>query len=481
MPRTTVRIQALVAFLVIAGCTESTEPELAPHMRAASPASVTGIVGELVASVPSIIVTEDDGTPIAGVSVLFTVTGGGTVARSSAVTGKDGTASVDGWQLGGRTGTQTLTATASGFPNVVFTALALPATVASMTLVSGQDQKASVGSELSAPLRVRVSDRFGNSCSGAIVFFEVVSGAGTIENEDAVADLNGVATAPGWRLGPEPGRQQAKARTGSLELLFTAEAVRLSTTASGILFVVGDQIYSRAVPTGANTQITFGGQYSYPALSPDGRRIAFVRFSGATSDIYLMNADGSNVSRLTVGMDLSYPSWSPDGRSLAAATSDMPYWGEIYLLDADKNGKSPVKIASGASMPTWSPDGKRIAFVALSGDDGFHALEISNVDGSGIVELVPQAPHSINHPAWSPDGTRIAFSECNDAKCEVNVISLNGALLWKTSLGSVYGPRWSPDGRWLAFTFSDWVNEYVAFTDASGKYEVTMIGQGRTW
>ena len=113
-----------------------------------------------------------------------------------------------------------------------------------------------------------------------------------------------------------------------------------------------------------------------PDWSPDGRRIAFESNRDGKSEIYLMDADGSNVKRVTYtpggGRGTEHPAWSPDGKRIAFDSTwerNPKKWrdmSEIYVMDAEgsnvqrlthttDNGKSSL-------TPVWSPDGKKIAF-----------------------------------------------------------------------------------------------------------------------
>lgn len=143
---------------------------------------------------------------------------------------------------------------------------------------------------------------------------------------------------------------------------------------------------------------------SNPAWSPDGRQIAFASSRTGAGDIYLMDADGSNVRRLTTsGAPECQPTWSPDGRRIAfvghASDND-----DIYVIDAD--GANAHRITAGPgneNKPAWSPAGTRIAFVSDGAPAGLYSMR----DDGGDVRLI--AGNGVS-PAWSPVGDRIAFS-----------------------------------------------------------------------
>jgi Tol biopolymer transport system component len=158
-----------------------------------------------------------------------------------------------------------------------------------------------------------------------------------------------------------------------------------------------------------------------PTWSPDGERIAFTRhFTIDSSDIYVVDADGSDLRRLTRRSSRSpganSPAWSPDGRRIAFVRwpdqrNDLFTGAEIYVVDTDGGGPRRVTArpleSPGDFGPVWSPDGKRIAFVRASEQD-VTDVYVVNPDGSGLRRLTRTGDAS--EPAWSADGRTIAFS-----------------------------------------------------------------------
>jgi hypothetical protein len=421
-------------------------------------------VGTQVTPAPSVQVLNQAGVPIAGVAISFVQGGGGSIATTTALTGADGTASVRSWILGATPGSYVVTARTAGLPEVVFTAAASPG-AATLTPLSGFGQQAAPGAELMNPLRVWVADRLSNPLAGLRVTFSVIAGGGAIERNVVDTDAMGVATSGAWTLGPASGAQQVSAQAGSVSLTFAALACPVPCEpqpAQELLFVRRGQIFVTQVVGTEARQLTVddSGREAHPAWSPDGRRIAFVRdqtprsgsartWSGA--ELYLMNANGSDASRRAAGFHS--PAWSPDGQTLAVASGDCVYDCSIHLLSAADHGISPTRVADMGAAPAWSPDGSRIAFVRLSGDDGYHALEVMDVAGSRARELVPMDASSsaILDPSWSPDGSRIAFIRCDDRDCDVFTVSPDGSgLVRLTSHRDAHSLAWSPDGTRIA-------------------------------
>jgi hypothetical protein len=99
-------------------------------------------------------------------------------------------------------------------------------------------------------------------------------------------------------------------------------------------------------------QVTSDGNDAFPRWSPDGAKIAFHRESGGDVDLYVMNADGSNIRRLTdaTGPD-TLPVWTPDGR-IVFRSARSGSWA-IYLMNADSSGQKQI-IANADPGPDWS-------------------------------------------------------------------------------------------------------------------------------
>jgi TolB protein len=122
-------------------------------------------------------------------------------------------------------------------------------------------------------------------------------------------------------------------------------------------------------PSGANLrQLTFDKTLKEsPAWSPDGRRIAFVRWGPRGRDIYTMNADGSGEVAITSDKRDDYdPAWSPDSKRLVFSrdVGKQPY-SNRDLFTVRRDGTHPVRLTRTDEIedgPAWSPDGIKMLF-----------------------------------------------------------------------------------------------------------------------
>jgi Tol biopolymer transport system component len=212
-----------------------------------------------------------------------------------------------------------------------------------------------------------------------------------------------------------------------------------------------------------------------PSWSPDGRRIAFTGASDRSSDIFVVNADGTglrNLTRSPTAHDHG-PAWSPDGRLITFVSNRRPK-GLIGLLSDDlyvvrANGDGMRRLTRTESederSPTWSPDGREIAFVRESHPTNVYVI---HVDGNDLRRLTASAGSEVSGLAWSPDGLCVAYVGTRGG-ANIYVVDRTGGLpenlTYRSDDGS-YNPSWSPDGRRIAFEREGLI--YVMNADGSG-------------
>jgi VCBS repeat-containing protein len=219
-----------------------------------------------------------------------------------------------------------------------------------------------------------------------------------------------------------------------------------------------------------------------PAWSPDGSQIAFTRgwnTNPVTSDLFVMDADGSNAMNLTNGLG-SYNlmgDWSPDGFWILFVSNRS---GSLALWKMHPDGSSPQMIFNDAgpeSGAAWSPDGSRIAFARMSAGTSLD-LWVVNADGTGATQLTnSSAPEA--QPTWSPDGSRIAYLYSYGSYSDIWAMNADGSnpVNLTSNPGTVFvlTPAWAPDGTKIAFTSdADGDNDiWMMNTDGTGQAHLT--------
>ena len=203
------------------------------------------------------------------------------------------------------------------------------------------------------------------------------------------------------------------------------------------------------------------GFQATPAFSPDGTLVAFRENDGArNTGIYTTVVGGEKSVQVTHDPGDCCPTWSPDGRQIAFTR----YSGKlvsIYIVPA-LGGTERLLYRGTASMGggiSWSPDGKLIAFPESSGADPTHAsVSVVALADSSTHTLSSPPPASVdNEPAFSPDGTQLAFirSTVAGVSNDVFVMPAAGGPAKRLTFDNrpIMGPpTWTSDGREIIFT-----------------------------
>jgi Tol biopolymer transport system component len=167
------------------------------------------------------------------------------------------------------------------------------------------------------------------------------------------------------------------------------------------------KIWAVAPDGSDHVQLTHGEAPDFlPAWSPDGTKIAFTRELGGSTEIFVMNADGSEVTQLTGDRTVNdeHPAWSPDGTHIAY-TSGTDEHQDLYVMSA--NGSDFTRVVGGpffSADPAWSPRGDEIAFICDT-----DLCLVGAEQGSRPTQLLGTRPKE-SSPRWSPDGRSIAFA-----------------------------------------------------------------------
>jgi TolB protein len=219
-------------------------------------------------------------------------------------------------------------------------------------------------------------------------------------------------------------------------------------------------IYVVSSAGGPRRALTSAPEQEYqPALSPNGRRIAYIRGDGDEAQVWLMNADGSGERQLTRSSgEKARPLWSPNSRRLVfmvwnrSLCDPLVLWcpfTDVWSVNAD--GSNERKLVDRALQPAWSPEGRRLLFQEFriyAPHATGRALDVARADGSHVRRLSRAVAEEAQRspPAWAPGGKQLVFGTTT-ARMEhrATIVREDGRRLRR--LGTARYPAWAPDGK----------------------------------
>jgi TolB protein len=205
------------------------------------------------------------------------------------------------------------------------------------------------------------------------------------------------------------------------------------------------------------------GQEREPALSWDGKRLAFSSDRDGNWEIYWREARSGRSRRVTRdgGTD-GHPSWSPDGKKIAFHSNRTGVF-RIYIASLETGDIEALPPAAGAGNhlhPAWSPLGTEIAFEVEEGDD--RAVYVATANGENPRRVSADAMR----PAWAPDGESLAILAGRDAMMQLHVVTSTGAVLKAIDLGDAFldAPAWNSDGSRIFFAYRNSDEDFDIFS-----------------
>ena len=197
-----------------------------------------------------------------------------------------------------------------------------------------------------------------------------------------------------------------------------------------------------------------------PAISPDGKWVAYVSNVMGNPDIQLQSVGGQTAINLTKDSPLpdSDPAFSPDGERIAFRSERSG--GGIFVMG--RTGEAPRFVTAGGFSPAWSPDGRELVYASIRVADPASrtitsTLRVARVD-TGESRTLLEADGL--HPSWSPNGKFIAYwglrygPEAPIGNRDLWVIPAAGGTPWRVTddVPIDWAPAWSSDSRSLVFS-----------------------------
>lgn len=259
--------------------------------------------------------------------------------------------------------------------------------------------------------------------------------------DEAVPALFRAAAADGWEAAVEE-VLNSDSETLSRDWITATRALYLP-------IVQGRQRASDAGRPVLSEQTGAGEMNVAPAVSPDGRYVAFYSEIGLFSvNLYLADVATGEVVR-----------------ELASAATDLHFDALSFINSAG----------------AWSPDGRRFAFVVFA--EGDNRLTIVDIDSGDVLQRISvPGVGQIANPAWSPDGRRIAFSGIAGGISDLYVIELPDGSVRRLTEDRYADlqPDWSPDGATLAFvTDRGPATDFAMLTTGPMRLALLDVASGR--
>lgn len=217
----------------------------------------------------------------------------------------------------------------------------------------------------------------------------------------------------------------AQGRYGPITAGVDAGPPALSPDGRSVAFATDGDLFVIDLQTADSRRVVAGpGQERDPAWSPDSTRLAYASDAAGSLDLYVVDAAGGEPSQVTGGPgDEGSPSWSPDGEVLAYDTDEAGSF-DVWLVHVDGTGSR--QLTSGREddrTPAYAPDGTTVAFVRRA-PSGEAAVYLVDTAGDERVQRLTGDQSATSGPAWSPDGAAIAYSTALDGDGDVDLYAL---------------------------------------------------------
>ena len=256
-----------------------------------------------------------------------------------------------------------------------------------------------------------------------------------------------------------PHRFRFVARLVALSLLAAAAPIAQAADGTALVFLSNReggsfQLYRQACAEQTPSRVTQEPmEAADPALSPDGRHVAFVSHSAGRADLFVVELATGKLRRLTddAAMEAS-PVWSPDGKRLLyqSYADSTP---KLYLIAADGGAPQRLTRTQGQEQGgVFSPDGRYLVYTEFRHREEQLLLRVDLKSGAVRRLSADPAGGMDMQPRWSPDGKHLAYIHHSGERSQLFVVNADGSgrRALTASAGRNSDPQWSPDGRQIA-------------------------------
>jgi TolB protein len=220
-----------------------------------------------------------------------------------------------------------------------------------------------------------------------------------------------------------------------------------------------------------------------PAFIDFTDQIGFITDRNNGSSIYIMDRQGRDGTKVLSDENIvvDYPDWSSDGKFITASLTEdcLPTaktcFYDIYVINADgSNLVNLTETTASEWVPDWSPDGQRIAF--SSDRDGDSEVYVMDKDGSSVEQITNNTGYD-GRPRWSPDGTKLAFETDRDGSdWDIYIMDVDGSNPKPVTNNSTneFSQSWSPDGHWLTYASLNEGDNEIFIIDINGENQFRL-------
>lgn len=208
-----------------------------------------------------------------------------------------------------------------------------------------------------------------------------------------------------------------------------------------------------------------------PAVSPDGRKIAFAAVgTGGDFEIFVMDIDGGNRVQLTNNdSEDSEPRWAPSGTSIVYKSGN-----EIQVINVNSKIVTSLATDFQNGAPDFTADGQTVIFHSTRAGDGFyHLYKVPSAGGAVTVYLNLPGSHQL-YPRLSPDGLKLLYYRSDVGE---RFLTLGGGTKAGPVTDSGNTVYWSADSEWVAFNRINGSFLDLVVSKPDGSEEQVVLGE----